>query len=551
MIETVEITIDGKKYNYNKNITLEEVLAEHNEERKYPVLIARVNNRLRELTYAVKENATVEFLDLTSSEGNRVHINGLILVFLYAIRILYKDETKVRVEHSLDKGIYIKTKFKINEEKITKIKQKMKEIIKKDIPIIKLNTDRLEAIKYYEDIGEDSKAGVLRYNTDNFITLYRLGNVYDYFYSLMPTSTAKLKDFDLTYLNENSFVLRFPTVYIPDKIKKYEHHPHIFDVFEQYKTWADMIGIKTSVDLNKVVSTGKISDLIKMDETIQTHRLLSVGREIHDNKKNIKVVLIAGPSSSGKTTTSRKLCIYLNCIGLHPITVAMDDFFAERKDTPRDENGNYDYECLEAMDLKLFDETIKKLIAGEKVTMPTYNFYTGKKEFKSELQLGENEIIIIEGIHALDPKILTNIPRENKYKIYISPLTELRMDDHNRIPTSDNRVLRRIVRDNRTRNYTVEDTLKQWPKVREGEEKYIFPYQDESDIMINSASIYEMGVLKTYVEPLLYSVDTNSPYYEEAKRLINELRLFLPIPSESIPEDAIIREFIGGSYFHE
>ena len=198
MIETVEITIDGKKYNYNKNITLEEVLAEHNEERKYPVLIARVNNRLRELTYAVKENATVEFLDLTSSEGNRVHINGLILVFLYAIRILYKDETKVRVEHSLDKGIYIKTKFKINEEKITKIKQKMKEIIKKDIPIIKLNTDRLEAIKYYEDIGEDSKAGVLRYNTDNFITLYRLGNVYDYFYSLMPTTTAKQKDFDLT-----------------------------------------------------------------------------------------------------------------------------------------------------------------------------------------------------------------------------------------------------------------------------------------------------------------------------------------------------------------
>ena len=551
MIETVEITIDGKKYDYNKNITLEEVLAEHNAERKYPVLIARVNNRLRELTYSIKENATVEFLDLTSSEGNRVHINGLILVFLYAIKILYKDEAKVRVEHSLDKGIYIKTKFKLSEDKLSDIKHKMKEIIKKDIPIIKLNTDRLEAIKYYDDIGEESKAGVLRYNTDNYITLYRLGNVYDYFYSLMPTSTAKLKDFDLTFLNEHSFVLRFPTVYIPDKIKKYEHHSHIFDVFEQYKTWADMIGIKTSVDLNRVVSTGKISDLIKMDETVQTHRLLSVGKEIWNNKDKLKVVLLAGPSSSGKTTTSKKLCIYLNSAGLHPVTVAMDDFFVERKDTPKDEKGNYDYECLEAIDLKLFDDTIKKLIAGEKVSMPTYNFYTGKKEFKSELQLGENEIIIIEGIHALDPKILTNIPRENKYKIYISPLTELRMDDHNRIPTSDNRILRRIVRDNRTRNYRVEDTLKQWPSVRRGEEKYIFPYQDESDVMINSAAIYEMGVLKTYVEPLLYSVDTHSPYYEEAKRLINELRLFLPIPSESIPEDAIIREFIGGSYFHE
>ena len=307
MIETVEITIDGKKYDYNKNITLEEVLAEHNAERKYPVLIARVNNRLRELTYSIKENATVEFLDLTSSEGNRVHINGLILVFLYAIKILYKDEAKVRVEHSLDKGIYIKTKFKLSEDKLSDIKHKMKEIIKKDIPIIKLNTDRLEAIKYYDDIGEESKAGVLRYNTDNYITLYRLGNVYDYFYSLMPTSTAKLKDFDLTFLNEHSFVLRFPTVYIPDKIKKYEHHSHIFDVFEQYKTWADMIGIKTSVDLNRVVSTGKISDLIKMDETVQTHRLLSVGKEIWNNKDKLKVVLLAGPSSSGKTTTSKNV----------------------------------------------------------------------------------------------------------------------------------------------------------------------------------------------------------------------------------------------------
>jgi len=551
MIDTVNITIKGKKYEYNKNVTLEEVLADHKPKTKFPILIAKVNNRLRELTYAVKEDSEVEFLELTNVDGNRVHINGLILVFLCAVNNLYGQKAKVKVEYSLDKGIYIRTVFKLSEEKLDKIKDEMKDIIKKDMPITRMNIDRLEAIKYFKDIDEESKAGVLRYNTDNYITMYRLGNVYDYFYSLMPTSSGKVKDFELTYLNEHSFVLRFPTIYINDKIKKYEHHSLLFDAFEQYKAWADLINVRTSVDLNRVVSTGKISDLIKMDETIQAHRLLSLGKDIWDNRKKIKIILLAGPSSSGKTTTSRKLKLYLNCAGFKPIAVGMDDFFVDRKDNPKDKDGNYDYECLEAMDLKLFDETIRKLIAGEKVKMPTFNFYTGKKEFKSELQLGDNEIIIIEGIHALDPKILTNIPRENKYKIYISPLTELRMDDHNRIPTSDNRLLRRIVRDNRTRNYRVDDTLAKWASVRAGEEKYIFPYQDEADVMINSASIYEMGVLKTYVEPLLYSVDSDSPYYEEAKRLINELRLFLPIPSESIPEDAVIREFIGGSCFHE
>lgn len=549
MIDTITVTIDGKAYTYNKGITIEEVLTEHQQELKYPILLAKVNNRLKELSSELKEDSEIEFLDLTSHEGSRVHINGLILVLLYALNTLYGENAKIKVEHSLDKGIFIRTTFRLTEAKIEKIKEVMKEIIKKDYPITKLNIDRLEAMQYFREIGEDSKAGVLNYNTDNCITLYRLGNIYDYFYNLMPTSTAKLKDFDLTYLNDSSFVVRFPTVYINDKIKKYEHHSHMFDVFEQYSKWTDMIGIKTSVDLNKMVSTGKISDLIKMDETLHSQRLLTIAKKIYDDRNKIKVVLLAGPSSSGKTTTSKKLCITLNSFGLHPVAIGMDDFFVDRKDNPKDENGNYDYECLEAMDLKLFDKCIQQLIAGEKVKMPTYNFAIGEKEFKHEMQLNTNDIIIIEGIHALDPKILTSIPRENKYKIYISPLTELRMDDHNRIPTTDNRLLRRIVRDNRTRNYKVDDTLAQWYSVRAGEEKYIFPYQDESDVMINSAAIYEMGVLKTYVEPLLYSVESDSPYYEEAKRLINELRLFLPIPSEAIPEEAVIREFIGGSYF--
>lgn len=551
MIDTVEVKINNKNYKYSKGITVQEILTEHQQNYKYPVILARINNRLRELSETIEEDSKVEFLDLTSQEGNRSHINGLILVLLYAIRTLYGKKATVRVEHSLDKGLYIKTGFKLTEEKLNSIKLVMNEIVKKDLPINKLNIDRIEAINYYKEIKDDTKSGLLKYITDNYVTLYRLGNVYDYFFSLMPTSTGGLEDFDLTYIDDSSLVLRFPTVYINDKIKKYEHHPHMFEVFKEYKDWANLIGVEDSIDLNRIVSTGKISDLIKIDETLQSNRLLNVAKDIYSKRRKVKIVLMAGPSSSGKTTTSRKLCMYLKSFGLRPKTIGMDDYFVERTETPQDENGNPDFECLEALDLKLFDKQMLQLLNGDKVKIPTYNFVLGEKEYHEEMQLEENDILIIEGIHALDTKVLTNIQRDRKYKIYISPLTELNIDSHNRIPTTDNRLLRRIVRDNRTRDYKVENTLKQWASVRKGEEKYIFPYQDESDATINSAAIYEIGVLKTYVEPLLYSVESDSPCYEEAKRLINFLRVFLPIPSESIPEDAVIREFIGGGYFHE
>ena len=550
MIEKIKVTVNGKKCEYSKDITLQEIYMEHQVEFRYPIIIARVNGRLKELSSTLTEDCEVEFLDLTSSEGNRVHINGLVFMLVYCVNKLYGNGAKILVQHSLDKGLFIKTSFKLTEVKLDNIETLMKEVIKKDMPITKLTIDRIEAMNYFNEIGDETKAGVMKYNTDNYITLYRLGNSYDYFYGLMAPSTGKLKDFALTYINDHGFVLRFPTVYVNDKIKKYQHHPNMFKVFEEYRGWADLIGVRNSVDLNRIVSTGKISDLIKMDEAVQTHRLLSIAKEIFDNRKRIKIVLLAGPSSSGKTTTSRKLCLYLNILGFHPVTVEMDDYFVDRDKTPKDENGNYDFECLEALDLKLFDKQMQELLDGKKVTLPKYNFALGKSEKGKEMQLEDNDIIIIEGIHSLDTNILTSISREKKYKIYISPLTELNMDDHNRISTTDNRLLRRIIRDNRTRNYKVEDTLAQWPSVRLGEEKYIFPYQDESDATINSAAIYEIGVLKTYVEPLLYSVDPESPQYEEAKRLINFLRLFLPIPSESIPEDAVIREFIGGSYFN-
>lgn len=551
MIETLEIKVNGHKYQASKGVTLEELASQFQKEYRYPIILAKVNNILKELTSEITNQANIEFLDLTSREGNRTHISGLTYVLIYAIKKLYGKNADALVQHSLDKGIYIETNFKLTSSKVAAIKEEMQRIIESDIPITKMTIDRLEAIDYFEKIGEKVKAGVMRYNTNTYITLYRLGNYYNYFYNLMPTSTGKLSAFNLTYIKENGFLLQFPTIYISEKIKPYQPHPGMFEAFQEYRDWAKIMKVENSVDLNRVISTGKISDLIRIDETLQGNRLLMLSRRINENKDKIKIVLLAGPSSSGKTTTSRKLCMFLQSFGLHPKVLSMDDYFVEREENPKDKNGNPDYECLEAIDLKLFDSQLSDLLKGKEVTIPTFNFALGKKEYRDKLTLQSDDIIVIEGIHALDPKILTNIPRENKFKIYISPLTELNMDNQNRISTTDNRLLRRIIRDNRTRGYDVEHTLKSWASVREGEEKYIFPYQDEADYTINSALIYEIGVLKTYVEPLLYSVPNDSPYYEEAKRLINFLRLFLPIPADDIPQDSILREFIGNGCFHD
>ena len=551
MIETIEVEINGKKYQMSKGMTLEEISKEFQKEFKYPILLGKVNNRLRELTKVITHDSTIEFYDLTSKEGNSSHISGLTYVLIYAVKKLFGEDADIIIQHSLDKGIYFETTFRLTENRIKNLKETMKNIIDADMPIIRTTVDRGEAIKYFESKKDDTKAGVMSYTTNGYVTLYRLGNYYNYFYNLMPHSTGKVKDFDLTYIKEDGFVLQFPTIYQSSKIPVYKHHPHMFEVFQECRDWAKIIGVENSVDLNRVVSLGKINDLIRIDETLQSNRLLNVAREINKRREEIKIVLMAGPSSSGKTTTSRKLRMFLESFGLHPKVLSMDDYFVEREDTPLDEEGKQDYECLEAIDLKLFDKQIEELLKGKTITIPTFNFALGKKEFNSEMTLGKGDILLIEGIHALDSKILTNIPRAKKYKIYISALTELNIDNHNRVSTTDNRLLRRIIRDNRTRNNNVEHTLKSWDSVRKGEEKYIFPYQDDADFTFNSALIYEIGVLKTYVEPLLYSVPQDSPYYEEAKRLIEFLRLFLPIPADVIPQDSILREFIGGSCFHD
>ena len=551
MIEEVKVTINGKEETIPSGTTLLQLSKEYQKDYRFPIILASVNNVYRELSYVVNDSCGITFYDLNSKIGNRAHIAGLTFLLIVAVKEIFGLDANIVVMHSLDKGIYIKTSFPLTETILKTIARKMLKLVEMDLSITKVSVERISAIHYFESINDLAKAKIMKYNTNTFITLYRLGNYYNYFYGKMPPSTSCLKEFKLTYVDDNGFVLQFPTEYSHNQIKTYVHHPNMFKVFKECREWTKLMKIETIADLNEVVSRGKIADLIRIDETLQSNRLLGVARKIVDNKKDKKIILLAGPSSSGKTTTTTKLCMYLKSFGLNPKMISMDDYFVDRDKTPLNEKGEKDYECFEAVDNKLLTKQVNELLEGKDVMAPIYNFKEGVKEFVKELKLDKDDVLLIEGIHALNPKVLKEIPAKNKYKIYLSALTELNIDYHNRFPTTDNRLLRRIIRDNRTRGYNVVDTLRVWNNVRSGEEKYIFPYQDEADVTINTALIYELGVLKTYVEPLLYSVDEDSAYYEEAKRLLNILRLILPIPSESIPDDSILREFIGGSCYHD
>lgn len=546
MNETIKVTILGKVYEVLKNTTLEEISKLVENEFQYSIILAKANNEYRELNQKINKDCEIEFYDLTNHYANRIYINGLILLMTHAYKKLTGKSLKVN--HSLDKGLYIKPENEITEETVELLAKKMREIIEDNKSIDKLNVSRINAMEYFKNCHEYEKLGNMKYNTDTTVTLYKLEDSYDYFYSKMPSKTGMLKDFALTYLNKRGFVLRFPTVYHYQDIKAYEHRPNVYNLFKTSRKWAKTIGLEYVYDLNENVSKSKINDIIRMDEIKKNSELLDLATKIA-SRSCTKIVLLAGPSSSGKTTTCNKLALCLKSCGLSPIVISMDDYFVEREETPIGKDGEPNFECLEAIDLKLFNETMDKLMKKEKVTVPSYNFLTGSKEFKNTIQLKDNDILLIEGIHCLNPEILKDIPKEQKCRVYLSALTELNIDRHNRISTTDNRLLRRIVRDNRTRGYGVEQTLAQWKKVREGEENYIFPFQDAADYTINTSMIYEIGVLKIYVEPLLYSVDIASPYYADAKRLIRFLNVFLPIPPDEIPIDSVLREFIGGGCF--
>ena len=546
-MEKVKVTYLGKSYLYPRDITLEDISKDFQKNYSETIIMAEVNGRPCELNYKVTDDVTVDFFDLTSPTGNRVYESGLIFVLEKACLNMLNSE--IEVKYSIDKGIYIKTYKKITKEDLDKVSREMKEIVKRDLPIQKNLVNRLEAIDYYKSTKNYDKVNVLKYSVNTNVNLYRLMDIYNYFFSYLPVGTGALKEFKLTYIDQNSFVLRYPNIYYLNKIPVYKHHDKLFNEFKKYDEWSEKLGIENVSSLNSRVTKGNVDDLVLLSENIQNNSLFKIAETIYNNKK-LKLILLAGPSSSGKTTTSKKLELFLKGFGLNPIAISIDNYFVDRDKTPRLPDGSYDFESLNAINVELFNRNLKDLLDGKEVTLPVYNFITGKSELSDEsIKLGEKEILIVEGLHALNEELTYSIDKKNKYKIYLCPLTVLSLDNHNRIRTTDNRLLRRIVRDNRTRGYSASDTLSTWSKVREGEEKYVFPFQDEADVIFNTSLIYELGVLKTYAEPLLYSVEENDPMYKEAVRLLNLLKNILPISNDYIPVDSIVREFIGGGYF--
>ena len=546
-MEKVKVTYLGKSYMYPKDITLEDISKDFQENYSETIIMAEVNGRPYELNYKVTDDVTVDFFDLTSSTGNRVYESGLIFVLEKACLNMLNSE--IEVKYSIDKGIYIKTYKKITKEDLDKVSREMKEIVKRNLPIQKNLVNRLEAIEYYKSTKSYDKVNVLKYSVNTNVNLYRLMDIYNYFFSYLPVSTGALKEFKLTYIDQNSFVLRYPNIYYLNKIPVYKHHDKLFNEFKKYDEWSEKLGIENVSSLNNKVTKGNVDDIVLLSENIQNNSLFKIAETIYNNKK-LKLILLAGPSSSGKTTTSKKLELFLKGFGLNPIAISIDNYFVDRDKTPILPDGSYDFESLNSINVELFNRNLKDLLDGKEVTLPVYNFITGKSELSDEsIKLGEKEILIVEGLHALNEELTYSIDRKNKYKIYLCPLTVLSLDNHNRIRTTDNRLLRRIVRDNRTRGYSASDTLSTWGKVREGEEKYVFPFQDEADVIFNTSLIYELGVLKTYAEPLLYSVEESDPMYKEAVRLLNLLKNILPISNDYIPVDSIVREFIGGGYF--
>lgn len=549
-MQTIIVTLNnGKKEEYVKGIKVKEILNKMSKEEREDAILIKYNNKKVDLETELKKNGTLQIYDINTLEGNRIYERGLLYLFIYAANNILGKDTKVIVKHSIDKGIFCKIDKELEDKDVLEIKKQMKELVSKNISFTKMDTTKYEAIEYFKSIKREDKAKTLFYDPSKYVSLYKLDDNYNYIVGDLPSSTGILKYFDLSLIKDKGIVVRFPSIYDNKKVKRYTHHTNYFNTLEEYSAWGNNLNINNIGELNDYITSNKPEDIIQLSEIMQDYKLLSIAEQIVLNKEDYKIILLSGPSSSGKTTSAMKLSLYLKSLGLNPTHLSLDDYFHERAETPLGEDGKPDFESITAIDIKLFDNQISKLLKGTKVTVPTFNFIDGKKEYKRTVELKENDILIIEGLHALNEELLTNIPRKKKFKIYVSPLTYLNIDNDNRISMTDLRLLRRMVRDNRTRGYSPSVTLGTWMKVRSGEEKHVFPYQDNADALFNTSLAYELSVLKTYAEPLLFSIKEDDPEYQTAQRLIELLKFVLPIPSESVPKTSILREFIGGSYF--
>ena len=546
-MDTVKITFaDGTVHEYSRDTTFYEMSKDFPMEN---IMAVKIDNEVYSLDTKVFEDTKLEFINTNDIIGNKIYKAGLKFLFEVALIETF-PELEVSFEHSVPRGMLgvVEGNKIITQDDLQKIKNRMDEIVKENAIIQKLNVSPKEAIKYYRHFKEYEKADNIQSITDRLATLYKLHKKLNYFYSIMPYSTGSINKYELVYLGKNRIVFIFPTVRSNGEVPEYVHYANIIDSFFKGKKWLENLHMPYISNLNKTIGNGKIKDFIKSNELMFSLDIAKVVDNIISNH-DIKFILIAGPSSSGKTTTNSKIASYLEALGYDAIKISLDDYFVNREDTPKDENGKYDFECLEAIDVKLFNEDLQKLLNGEEISLPVYNFISGKREYpKNTVNLKENSIFLIEGLHALNDKITEGIDNKYKYRIYLSPFIPINIDMHNYVSTLDLRLLRRIVRDNRTRGYDCLKTIDNWQSVRNGEEKYIFPYIHQADVIINTALAYEVGVLKVYVEPLLLSVGVDSIYYEEARRLIGFLNQFFPIPGEYVTDDSILREFIGGKY---
>ena len=550
---TVKVTINGETKEYPCKITYGEIVKDYENTAEAPIILVMVNGRLRELHKHLKADCTIQFITTRDAIGNQTYKRSACLILLKAIYdVAGQDNTdKVVIHYSVGHGYFFTMKggTALTQEFIDRVKERMHEIVDANLPIMKRSVNTDEAIALFHKHHMYDKEKLFNYRRVSRVNLYSIESFEDYFYGFMANHTGYIKYFDL-FLYEGGFVLQLPDMAEPDKIPEFKPREKIFHVQKESQEWSDKLEISTVGDLNDKITREGIQDILLIQEAMQEARISEIASQIA-KAGNKKIVMIAGPSSSGKTTFSHRLSIQLSAHGMKPHPIAVDNYFVDREKTPRDENGKFDFECLEAIDVEQFNEDMTALLDGKRVELPVFNFKTGLREYRGDfLQLAQDDILVIEGIHGLNDKLSYALPKESKFKIYISALTQLNIDEHNRIPTTDGRLIRRIVRDARTRGSSAKDTIAMWPSVRRGEERNIFPYQEEADAMFNSALIYELACLKVYAEPLLFGIDKNEPEYVEAKRLLKFFDYFVPVPSEAVPYNSILREFIGGSCFN-
>lgn len=549
--KTVKVKVNDNVKEFPENTLLLNIAAEYQSEYGNDIILAFVNNKLMELFKPIVEDCTIRFVTTAEDAGHKTYIRGMILVLLKAFYAEFGGENieKVSVEYSLGNSLYFdyEGKVPLTEERIKAVKERMHEIVRKDLPFIKRSIDTDDAIELFSKYGMHDKEKLFRYRRTSKTNIYNLDGFEDYFYGYMPPSTGMLKYFDLQ-LYEEGFVLILPSMKKPTIVEPFVPRKKLYITLRESNEWAKMMEVDNVGALNDLIAQGKFNELVLVQEALQEKKISEIADAIK-KEKDKRFIMIAGPSSSGKTTFSHRLTIQLRAHGLKPYPIAVDNYFVEREKTPRDENGNFNFESLHAIDLEQFNKDMADLMNGKTVELPVFNFITGRREYKGNyVNIGKDGILVIEGIHGLNDELSYSLPRERKFKIYISALTQLNIDEHNRIPTTDGRLLRRMVRDARTRGASAQTTISMWPSVRRGEE-YIFPFQEEADIMFNSALIYELAVLKVYAEPLLFGVDRNSEEYVEAKRLLKFLDYFIGAPADAVPNNSILKEFVGGSCF--